>query len=38
MLSPFEPDEDVEALIALGADAVESLVADGLEATQARFN
>jgi PTH1 family peptidyl-tRNA hydrolase len=38
VLSPFEPDEDVEALIALGADAVESLVADGLEETQARFH
>jgi len=38
VLSPFEPDEDVETMISRGADAVESLVADGLEATQARFN
>jgi peptidyl-tRNA hydrolase, PTH1 family len=38
VLSPFAPDEDAGALISLGADAVESLVADGLEATQARFH
>ncbi len=38
VLSPFTAEEDVDALVARGADAVESLVAEGLEATQARFN
>ncbi len=38
VLSPFAPDEDAEALITLGADAVEALLADGLDAAQARFN
>ena len=38
VLSPFEPDEDPEALVARAADAVESLVRDGLERTQASFN
>ena len=38
VLSPFEPDEDPEALVARAADAVESLVRDGLEQTQASFN
>ena len=38
VLSPFSAEEDVDALVARGADAVESLVAEGLEATQARFN
>jgi len=38
VLSPFRPDEDAEALIARAADAVESLLAEGLEATQARFH
>jgi peptidyl-tRNA hydrolase, PTH1 family len=38
VLSPFSPDEDVEALVAGSADAVESLLRDGLETTQARFN
>jgi len=38
VLSDFEPDEDVEALVSRAADAVESLDAAGLEATQQRFN
>jgi len=38
VLSPFEPEEDAEGLVARAADAVEMLVADGLDATQARFN
>jgi peptidyl-tRNA hydrolase, PTH1 family len=38
VLSPFAAEEDVEALVARGADAVETIVAEGLEAAQARFN
>jgi peptidyl-tRNA hydrolase, PTH1 family len=38
VLSPFTAEEDVDALVSRAADAVESLVAEGLEATQARFN
>ena len=38
VLSPFGAEADVEALVARTADAVESVVRDGLEATQARFN
>jgi PTH1 family peptidyl-tRNA hydrolase len=38
VLSPFEPETDVEALVARAADAVESLAVDGLELTQQRFN
>ena len=38
VLSPFAPEDDAEALIARAADAVEALVADGLEETQRRFN
>jgi peptidyl-tRNA hydrolase, PTH1 family len=38
VLSEFEPELDVEALVARSADAVESLVRDGLEATQSRYN
>ncbi len=38
VLSPFEPDEDADAVVARAADAVESLVRDGLERTQAAFN
>jgi peptidyl-tRNA hydrolase, PTH1 family len=38
VLSAFGLEEDVDALVARSADAVESLVSDGLEATQARFN
>jgi PTH1 family peptidyl-tRNA hydrolase len=38
VLSPFAPEDDVEAIVDLAADAVERLVADGLEETQRRFN
>jgi peptidyl-tRNA hydrolase, PTH1 family len=38
VLSPFEPEDDVEAIVARSADAVESLVGEGLTATQQRFN
>ena len=38
VLSPFAPEEDAEALIARSADAVETLVREGLEAMQQRFN
>jgi peptidyl-tRNA hydrolase, PTH1 family len=38
VLSPFPSEVDVEDLVARAADAVESLVQDGLEETQQRFN
>ncbi|HZQ65769.1 MAG TPA: aminoacyl-tRNA hydrolase [Gaiellaceae bacterium] len=38
VLAPFEPETDVERLVAHAADAVESLLREGLEATQQRFN
>ena len=38
VLSDFEPHEDARALVVRAADAVESLDAVGLEATQQRFN
>src|ERR671934_1447469 len=38
VLSPFEPEIDVDALLTRAADAVEAIVSDGLEAAQARFN
>jgi PTH1 family peptidyl-tRNA hydrolase len=38
VLSPFDPAEDAEALIARAADAVETLAVDGLEQAQQRFN
>ena len=38
VLSPFEPDEDPDALVARSADAVEALARDGLDRTQAQFN
>src|SRR5689334_16173692 len=38
VLSPFTPDEDAEALVSRAADAVETIVHDGLEAAQQRFN
>ena len=38
VLSKFEPEDDAEALIVRAADAVETITADGLEATQQRFN
>ena len=38
VLAPFDPETDVEALVARAADAVETLVREGLEAAQQRFN
>lgn len=38
VLSPFEPETDVEAIAARAADAVETLAREGLEAAQNRFN
>jgi PTH1 family peptidyl-tRNA hydrolase len=38
VLSDFEPADDAEALVGRAADAVESLDAEGLERTQAKFN
>jgi PTH1 family peptidyl-tRNA hydrolase len=38
VLSPFEAEDDVDAIVASAADAVESLVSEGLDATQRRFN
>ena len=38
VLSAFQPEDDGEAVVARAADAVEALVAEGLEETQRRFN
>lgn len=38
VLSPFEDEVDAGALVGRAADAVETIVRDGLEAAQARFN
>jgi len=38
VLSSFEPELDVDALIARAADAVETIALDGLESAQQRFN
>src|SRR5512132_2217893 len=38
VLAPFAPETDVDALVSRSADAVESLVREGLDATQQRFN
>jgi len=38
VLSPFEPEIDVEALVSRAADAVEAMARDGLEAAQSRYN
>ncbi len=38
VLSGFDPEDDVEALVSRAADAAETIVRDGLEAAQARFN
>ena len=38
VLSPFAPEEDADALISRAADAVETIVSDGLETAQQRFN
>jgi peptidyl-tRNA hydrolase, PTH1 family len=38
VLSSFEPEEDVDGLVRRSVDAVESILRDGLDAAQARFN
>jgi peptidyl-tRNA hydrolase, PTH1 family len=38
VLSDFRPDEDAEALVQRSADAVETILREGLEVAQARFN
>jgi peptidyl-tRNA hydrolase, PTH1 family len=38
VLSSFGPEEDVDALVTRSGDAVESLLREGLETAQARFN
>ena len=38
VLSPFEPEDDAEALVARASDAVETLARDGLDEAQRRFN
>jgi len=38
VLSAFEPDQDVDGLVARAADAVETIAVEGLDAAQARFN
>ncbi len=38
VLTPFDPEVDVDALVARGVDAVETLVREGLDETQRQFN
>jgi peptidyl-tRNA hydrolase, PTH1 family len=38
VLSGFAPEEDLDALVARSADAVEAIAAEGLEAAQTHFN
>jgi peptidyl-tRNA hydrolase, PTH1 family len=38
VLSPFEPELDVEGLVGRAADAVETIAVEGLEPAQQRFN
>jgi PTH1 family peptidyl-tRNA hydrolase len=38
VLSGFAPEDDLEALVARSADAVEAIAAEGLEAAQTHFN
>ena len=38
VLSSFAPEDDADALVARSADAVETIVGEGLEAAQQRFN
>jgi peptidyl-tRNA hydrolase, PTH1 family len=38
VLSPFAPEDDADALVSRAADAVETVVSDGLDAAQQRFN
>lgn len=38
VLSPFAPEDDAGAIVARAADAIESMLAEGLEPTQRAFN
>jgi PTH1 family peptidyl-tRNA hydrolase len=38
VLSPFAPEEDADAVISRSADAVETILREGLEPAQQRFN
>ena len=38
VLSPFAPEEDADALVSRSADAIETIVSEGLEAAQQKFN
>jgi PTH1 family peptidyl-tRNA hydrolase len=38
VLSPFAPTDDVQAIVARSADAVETIAREGVDAAQARFN
>jgi PTH1 family peptidyl-tRNA hydrolase len=38
VLSPYEPEDDVELIVARAADAVEALLSQGLTVTQQRFH
>ena len=38
VLSPFAPEDDAEGLVARGADAVEAIASEGLDAAQQRYN
>jgi PTH1 family peptidyl-tRNA hydrolase len=38
VLSPFQPEDDAEALVGRAADAVETLAREGLDEAQRRFN
>ncbi len=38
VLSPFRPEEDAEGIVSRSVDAVETLLSEGLTATQQRFN
>jgi PTH1 family peptidyl-tRNA hydrolase len=38
VLSPFAPEQDVDGIVGRAADAVETVVRDGLEEAQRRFN
>jgi peptidyl-tRNA hydrolase, PTH1 family len=38
VLSPFAPEDDAEALVSRAADAVETIVSEGVEPAQQRFN
>jgi PTH1 family peptidyl-tRNA hydrolase len=38
VLSPFQPEDDVDAIVARACDAVETLGREGLDETQRRFN